>query len=60
MTGFKSFYMCIVAKRCENVTFWDISQKWMIKPSTFYVWKKSLEKVVPWCRDIVVKVALTK
>ena len=34
MTGFKSMYMFIVAKRCENVTFWDISEKWLIKHST--------------------------
>ena len=31
MIGFKSIDMCIVAKRCENETFCDISQKWLIK-----------------------------
>ena len=35
MTAFQSVYMCIVAKRCQHVTFSDISQKWLIKNYTF-------------------------
>ena len=35
MTGFKSIYMCIVAKRCENITFWDISEKIAVKTFNF-------------------------
>ena len=34
MTAFQSVYMCIVAKRCQHVTFSDIMQKWLIKNST--------------------------
>ena len=34
MTAFQSVYMCIVAKRCQHVTFSDIMQKLLIKNST--------------------------
>ena len=41
MTGFNSMFMCIVAQRCENITFWDISQKWLIKHLTLQPQKHS-------------------
>ena len=41
MTGFSSIHMCIVMKSVKKVTFWDISQKQLVKHSTFLSQKHS-------------------